>query len=267
MTKYLDSDGLSHLVGKIKETDNDIVSRIDALAEEMVSAGLKGTLPIASGGTGLTSSPSMLTNLATTSAADILQEEPRPGVTGTLPIANGGTGLTASPSMLTNLATTSAANVMQSSPRPGVTGTLPIANGGTGSTSASGAVSNMKSALVNLIYPVGAVYISYISTSPASLFGGTWTAITGRFPYFNAGTGTGGSNTHSHWETVGLDWSPGTLYVTDGAKYTSTRVVTGNAHTYAYENWGENINLRQSATYAASSMPAYQTLYAWRRTA
>ena len=31
------------------------------------------------------------------------------------------------------------------------------------------------------IYPVGAVYISANSTSPASLFGGTWESIGGRF--------------------------------------------------------------------------------------
>ena len=54
------------------------------------------------------------------------------GSSGVVPIANGGTGLTSSPSMLTNLATTSAANVMQASPRPGVTGILPVANGGVG---------------------------------------------------------------------------------------------------------------------------------------
>lgn len=51
-----------------------------------------------------------------------------------LAIASGGTGLTASPSILTNLGSTSAANVLQASPRPGVTGILPVANGGTGST-------------------------------------------------------------------------------------------------------------------------------------
>ena len=53
---------------------------------------------------------------------------------GTLPVARGGTGLTASPSMLTNLASTTADNVLQASPRPGVTGVLPVANGGTGSS-------------------------------------------------------------------------------------------------------------------------------------
>ena len=52
-----------------------------------------------------------------------------------LPVAKGGTGLTAAPSLLVNLGSTSAANVMTASPRPGVTGTLPVANGGTGQTS------------------------------------------------------------------------------------------------------------------------------------
>ena len=49
-------------------------------------------------------------------------------------VAHGGTGLTASPSLLVNLDSTSAANVLQASPRPGVYGTLPIAQGGTGAT-------------------------------------------------------------------------------------------------------------------------------------
>lgn len=90
--------------------------------------------PISIGGTGLTASPSMLTNLGSTSAANVLQASPRPGITGTLGIGNGGTGLTASPSMLTNLGSTSAANVLQASPRPGITGTLSVAHGGTGQT-------------------------------------------------------------------------------------------------------------------------------------
>lgn len=58
---------------------------------------------------------------------------------GTLAVARGGTGVTSNPSMLTNLGSTTAASVFATSPRPGVTGTLPIANGGTGSTTASAA--------------------------------------------------------------------------------------------------------------------------------
>ena len=58
---------------------------------------------------------------------------------GTLPVSRGGTGVTSNPSMLVNLASTSAASVFAASPRPGITGTLSIAHGGTGATSASAA--------------------------------------------------------------------------------------------------------------------------------
>ena len=58
---------------------------------------------------------------------------------GTLAVGRGGTGITSNPSMLINLASTSAASVFATSPRPGVTGTLPIARGGTGGTSAASA--------------------------------------------------------------------------------------------------------------------------------
>ena len=40
------------------------------------------------GGTGLASSPSMLVNLASTTAADVFQTTPRPGVTGVLPVSS-----------------------------------------------------------------------------------------------------------------------------------------------------------------------------------
>lgn len=65
---------------------------------------------------------------------------------GTLAVARGGTGVTSNPSMLTNLGSTSAASVFAASPRPGVTGTLPIANGGTGATSASAARTALEAA-------------------------------------------------------------------------------------------------------------------------
>lgn len=54
----------------------------------------KSAVTVAQGGTGLTSSPSMLVNLSRTTADTIMKASPRPGVTGVLPRANGGTGLT-----------------------------------------------------------------------------------------------------------------------------------------------------------------------------
>ena len=35
--------------------------------------------------------------------------------------------------------------------------------------------------IFNMIYPIGSIYMSTNSTSPATLFGGTWEQIKGRF--------------------------------------------------------------------------------------
>ena len=62
---------------------------------------------------------------------------------GTLAVARGGTGITSNPSLLVNLDSTSAASIFASSPRPGVTGSLGIANGGTNATTAAAALTNL----------------------------------------------------------------------------------------------------------------------------
>lgn len=54
----------------------------------------KNLVTIDQGGTGLADSPSMLVNLGSTTAADILVASPRPGITGTLGAGHGGTGQT-----------------------------------------------------------------------------------------------------------------------------------------------------------------------------
>lgn len=61
----------------------------------------------------------------------------------TIPVGKGGSGITSNPSLLINLASTSAASVFQASPRPGVTGTLPLSHGGLGATSAAGGRSTL----------------------------------------------------------------------------------------------------------------------------
>lgn len=118
------------------------------------------------------------------------------------------------------------------------------------------------------IYPVGAVYISYESTSPASLFGGKWTAITGRFPYFNAGTATGGSNTQtltvaqlpSHTHNTSLWHNNGSGGTENyGLTYSDWNGVRGGA-------WYDHASKATGSGSAHNNMPAYQTLYAWRRT-
>jgi hypothetical protein len=100
--------------------------------------------------------------------------------TGTLGVTHGGTGLTSAPSMLTNLASTSAASPFAASPRPGVTGTLPIGSGGTGATAVAAALSNLggmptlkASSGVGQMVPLGNTsgYNNPHVTIPS---GGTW---------------------------------------------------------------------------------------------
>lgn len=135
-------------------------------------------------------------------------------------------------------------------------GTLPIARGGTGVTT--------EAAIGLKAYPVGAVYISYVSTSPASLFGGTWTAITGRFPYFNAGTGTGGSNTH----TLTVSEMPSHSHSTNIRYHSSSGEDTENRATWGSASSSDSIYTSSTGGGGShNNMPAYQTLYAWRRTA
>lgn len=140
-----------------------------------------------------------------------------------------------------------------------IAGTLPVSHGGTGVTS--------DKAIALKAYPVGAVYISYVSTSPASLFGGTWTPITGYFPYFNAGTGTGGANS----VTLTTSQIPSRTHT-----YTDYHVVVqqhdglSSKKCVSWESSGYSNGVATKATGGGGShtnMPKYQELYAWRRTA
>lgn len=144
---------------------------------------------------------------------------------------------------------------------------VPVENGGTGATKGSSALSNLgiKSWLLDNVFKVGYVWVSYTSTSPASIIGGSWTAITGRFPYFNAGTSTGGSNTHtltvdqipSHNHAIRLDWFNYAGNGISGSYSTNTNAQIDAGGTTRNTGGGGSHN----------NMPAYQTLYAWRRTA
>ena len=109
-------------------------------------------------------------------------------------------------------------------------------------------------------WPIGSVYISYTSTSPATRFGGTWRALTGVFPYFNSGTSTGGSNTKS------LSQSNSPFYRVDSED--SAGINYGLAKPNQGFNGRVAISRKNNANGSSFNiMPSYQTLYAWRRTA
>lgn len=128
-------------------------------------------------------------------------------------------------------------------------------------------------------YPVGSIYMSYSSTSPASLFGGSWSQISGRFLYCTTSTGTGGNNSH----TLTIDQIPRHSHYADDTysgisflKHISSAAASDGAKGNQYLANGTSVNSwnqwsRSTGTTGSgkshNNMPAYQGVYCWRRTA
>lgn len=121
-------------------------------------------------------------------------------------------------------------------------------------------------AVFDLAYPVGAVYISYVSTSPASLFGGTWTQINGYFLRAANDVNTGGSNTH----TLSVNEMPSHNHALNARKTTWAGSGPSKTMIDATSGWEglASANIGYSGGNGAhNNMPLYQDLYVWRRTA
>lgn len=143
--------------------------------------------------------------------------------------------------------------------------------------------------LLDLVYPVGAYYMSNSSGSPASKFGGSWTQLTdSRVPIGASSVYTGGSSTHTHRYGMAMDentsavasggYDAGLFYLynystsgtyatvtsTGGSALTGTRYVNNSGPRQTVSSY-----MRQSATANASyssTMPLYRTCYMWYRT-
>lgn len=99
-----------------------------------------------------------------------------------------------------------------------------------------------RNALLDLTYPVGSVYLSTASTSPATLFGGTWERIQGRFllaassAYAAGSTGGEASHTltanempsHNHGGATGSAGSHTPSGTISGGSHTHTGTVASN---------------------------------------
>ena len=135
------------------------------------------------------------------------------------------------------------------------------------------------SGLLNLVYPVGSIYMSANATSPASFIGGSWERIQGRFllaasSSYTAGS-TGGEATHT------LTESEIAAHVHDDILAGGQRLSRGNGSYGSGTSssgygpwWGGGFS---AAYYAQTSsagggqphnnMPPYLAVYIWKRTA
>lgn len=131
LQKLIDLDGLSYFLGQIKAKFVRSVNGAKPDSKGNVNiANMEGATSNAAGKAGLVPIPATgKQDMALCGDATFK----------VLPVEGGGTGLTSNPSMLINLASAVASNVFQTSPSPGVTGVLSIANGGTGANTVSAA--------------------------------------------------------------------------------------------------------------------------------
>lgn len=167
MAKYLDYEGLERYTDYVKgKLDGKAAASHNHSATNITS----GTLAVARGGTGLTSSPSMLTNLGSTSAASVLAASPRPGVTGTLPIANGGTGATTAAKARTALGITlanlgAAASSHSHSASDVTSGTFPTARIADGAVTAAKLASDVGIVAVSAAEPTDSNVLFWVEIS------------------------------------------------------------------------------------------------------
>ena len=115
------------------------------------------------------------------------------------------------------------------------------------------------------IYPIGSIYMSVNSTSPAALFGGTWESIGGRFLLGADSTYTAGSKGGEATHTLTIDEMPPHRH----AIYMNSESSNG-------EFWGPNGVTPQSKEIANATdtsggnhphnnMPPYLAVYMWKR--
>ena len=126
-------------------------------------------------------------------------------------------------------------------------------------------------------YPVGAVYISVNSTSPASLFGGTWERLKDRFllgagDSYAAG-GTGGEAEHTLTKLEMPTHYHNTYCLGLGGSYAAPAyyaTLNRNSYTYNYQNTTPDTETVATTTSEGSgaahnNMPPYLAVYMWKR--
>lgn len=152
-------------------------------------------------------------------------------------------------------------------------------------------VQHLVDKLLDRMYPVNSIYISTNSTSPASLYGGSWERYgTGRVLVsasdsdtdFTAGK-TGG-NKRLVWDTTGNSSGSG-MYIYTKLAIRSDATIVAENHTESAHLWNANSGIFKGSsmewtspsnvndsveTFGSINVPAmnpYVAVYIWRRTA
>lgn len=129
-------------------------------------------------------------------------------------------------------------------------------------------------ATIDMVYPIGSIYLSVANTNPSTLFGGTWEQLKDRFllgagDTYNAGD-TDGSATHYHQTAIALaDGGTSAAVVLKADPYNRGTTIGGSTslRTTAMGEDASFGNTKPTTTNNASNMPPYLVVYMWKRTA
>lgn len=131
--------------------------------------------------------------------------------------------------------------------------------------------------IINAVYPIGSIYMSVNSTSPATLFGGTWAQLKDRFllgagdTYTNGATG--GESTHTLASTEMPNHDHDGVITIGGYKLTTvSHYDYGSGTPYVSVDGttetGQSADIQSAGGGAAhNNMPPYLVVYMWKRTA
>lgn len=158
-------------------------------------------------------------------------------------------------------------------------------------------VTLLREALCDIVYPVGSIYTSVNSTSPATLFGGIWERITGRFLLAGTDSGssgadqapgnTGGEATHTLTaselpkiegsfrvaDNVAVNNNRASILIDHSGVFTGTTetgnqvVLNGGTHSVQSYSHIRVTNLSFGSDSEHNNMPPYLSVYVWKRTA
>lgn len=132
---------------------------------------------------------------------------------------------------------------------------------------------NYATSLINLVYPVGSIYMSVNSVSPASFLGGTWERIQDTFllaagTTYSAGS-TGGEATHTltkdEMPSHNHDYQKPVLNYVGGSSYLTVNGTTSGWR--GSDASGTNSVKNTGGGQAHNNMPPYLAVYVWKRTA
>ena len=118
-----------------------------------------------------------------------------------------------------------------------------------------------KEELLDLMYPIGSIYMSSNNTNPSTIFGGYWRKIESKFLFGANSSGSdlgseGGERTH-------------TLTIAEMPAHTHTQIVgssgAGADALSGRNGWGGNATGSTGGSQAHNNMPPYLTVNIWER--